>query len=134
MSAPKVLIQVILTGTQIVGRAFVEAYKQAAANSANRHAANAAKSSADAATRQTGMVLDEAYQILNVNKGATKEEILEHYDKLFKMNDSKKGGSFYLQSKIVRAKERLELEMAKKEPTPEAGPSSPPPPPPSSSS
>ncbi|KAJ1930367.1 mitochondrial import inner membrane translocase subunit TIM16 [Tieghemiomyces parasiticus] len=106
MSAPRVLIQVILTGTQIVGRAFVEAYKQAAAT-------NAAKSSADAVTRQTGLTLDEASQILNVKKNASAEEFMKHYETMFKANDPKSGGSFYLQSKVVRAKERLELELAK---------------------
>jgi import inner membrane translocase subunit TIM16 len=29
---------------------------------------------------------------------------------LFKVNDKETGGSFYLQSKVVRAKERIELE------------------------
>lgn len=28
------------------------------------------------------------------------------------MNDTAKGGSFYLQSKVVRAKERIEMERA----------------------
>ncbi|KAJ1930208.1 mitochondrial import inner membrane translocase subunit TIM16 [Tieghemiomyces parasiticus] len=122
MSAPRVLIQVILTGTQIVGRAFVEAYKQAAANSASRHAANAAKSSADAVTRQTGLTLDEASQILNVKKNASAEEFMKHYETMFKANDPKSGGSFYLQSKVVRAKERLELELAKPSETEGAAP------------
>jgi import inner membrane translocase subunit TIM16 len=31
---------------------------------------------------------------------------------LFNVNDPTKGGSFYLQSKVVRAKERFELEKA----------------------
>jgi import inner membrane translocase subunit TIM16 len=31
---------------------------------------------------------------------------------LFKVNDKAVGGSFYLQSKVVRAKERLEMEWA----------------------
>jgi len=31
---------------------------------------------------------------------------------LFKVNEKNDGGSFYLQSKVVRAKERLELEWA----------------------
>jgi import inner membrane translocase subunit TIM16 len=30
---------------------------------------------------------------------------------LFGQNDPKKGGSFYLQAKVFRAKERIELEM-----------------------
>ena len=31
---------------------------------------------------------------------------------MFKSNDSSAGGSFYIQSKVVRAKERFELERA----------------------
>lgn len=32
------------------------------------------------------------------------------YEKLFEINDKKKGGSFYLQSKVYRAKEALEAQ------------------------
>ena len=39
--------------------------------------------------------------------------LLQNYYHLFKVNDKKAGGSFYLQSKVVRAKERLELELDK---------------------
>lgn len=38
---------------------------------------------------------------------------MQNYYHLFKVNDKKAGGSFYLQSKIVRAKERLEFELDK---------------------
>lgn len=37
--------------------------------------------------------------------------LLQNYEHLFKVNSKKIGGSFYLQSKVVRAKERLELEL-----------------------
>jgi hypothetical protein len=33
------------------------------------------------------------------------------YEHLFKANDKEKGGSFYIQSKVVRAKERLDEEL-----------------------
>lgn len=36
---------------------------------------------------------------------------MERFKKLFDMNEPKKGGSFYLQSKILRARERIELEV-----------------------
>lgn len=36
---------------------------------------------------------------------------MERFKKLFDMNDPKKGGSFYLQSKILRARERIEMEV-----------------------
>lgn len=35
---------------------------------------------------------------------------MERFKKLFDLNDPKKGGSFYLQSKILRARERIEME------------------------
>uniref|UniRef100_A0A8D2M2X1 Uncharacterized protein n=1 Tax=Zonotrichia albicollis TaxID=44394 RepID=A0A8D2M2X1_ZONAL len=35
----------------------------------------------------------------------------QNYDHLFKVNDKSVGGSFYLQSKVVRAKERLDEEL-----------------------
>jgi hypothetical protein len=37
--------------------------------------------------------------------------LLQKYERLFELNDPGKGGSFYLQSKVVRAKEALELEL-----------------------
>jgi import inner membrane translocase subunit TIM16 len=114
MSA-RTLVQVIITGTRILGRAFVDAYKQAAENAAARKAgmaAGAAGGKLDPLTRQTGMSLDEAGQILNVDVNADMEEITKRYEHLFKVNDQKLGGSFYLQSKVVRAKERIELERA----------------------
>ncbi|XP_015744894.1 mitochondrial import inner membrane translocase subunit TIM16, partial [Python bivittatus] len=35
----------------------------------------------------------------------------QNYEHLFKVNDKSVGGSFYLQSKVVRAKERLDEEL-----------------------
>lgn len=42
---------------------------------------------------------------------------LQQYDRLFEVNDPKNGGSFYLQSKIYRARETLDeaIEQAVKE-------------------
>ncbi len=61
------------------------------------------------------MTLDEACKILNVKPPAggkaNVDEVLSRYQKLFDVNDPQKGGSFYLQSKIVRAKERFEREL-----------------------
>lgn len=36
----------------------------------------------------------------------------QNYDHLFQANDPAKGGSFYIQSKVVRAKERFDMEKA----------------------
>lgn len=45
---------------------------------------------------------------------------MERFKKLFDVNDPQKGGSFYLQSKILRARERIEAEMRDSAETTEA--------------
>ncbi len=61
------------------------------------------------------MTLEEACKILNVKPPqggkADMEEVMDRFKRLFDTNDPKKGGSFYLQSKILRARERLEAEI-----------------------
>jgi len=39
------------------------------------------------------------------------ESVLERFKRLFDQNDPNNGGSFYLQSKILRARERIEMEV-----------------------
>lgn len=39
------------------------------------------------------------------------ELVTERFKKLYDSNEPKKGGSFYLQSKILRARERIDLEV-----------------------
>ncbi|KAL1956469.1 hypothetical protein VTO42DRAFT_7267 [Malbranchea cinnamomea] len=114
--AHRIIAQIVLTGTRVFGRAFVEAYKQAAASS--RYAAHAQKHGTNSTTNtyaSSGLTLDEACKILNVKPPAGGEAnldiVTERFKKLFDLNDPKKGGSFYLQSKILRARERIELEV-----------------------
>lgn len=61
------------------------------------------------------MTLEEAQQILNISK-LEPEEIQKHYEHLFQVNDKSKGGSFYLQSKVFRAKERIDQELKASKP------------------
>lgn len=62
-----------------------------------------------------GLTLDEACKILNVSPPksgqADLKKVHDNFKRLFDVNDPKKGGSFYLQSKVLRARERLELEV-----------------------
>ena len=62
-----------------------------------------------------GLTLDEACRILNVSPPragqADLTKIHEQFKRLFDMNEPKRGGSFYLQSKVLRARERIELEV-----------------------
>ena len=56
------------------------------------------------------MSLEEAKQILNVNE-LDPDSVQKSYEHLFGVNDKTKGGSFYLQSKVYRAKERIDQEL-----------------------
>lgn len=58
-----------------------------------------------------GMTLEEAKQILNVEDLKNVENITKSYEHLFNVNERSKGGSFYIQSKVFRAKERLDHEI-----------------------
>ncbi|KAJ4728892.1 mitochondrial import inner membrane translocase subunit tim16-like [Melia azedarach] len=58
------------------------------------------------------MAEPEARQVLGVAENSSWEEILQKYDNLFERNA--KSGSFYLQSKVHRAKECLETVYQKK--------------------
>ncbi|CAG8517712.1 10349_t:CDS:2 [Paraglomus occultum] len=115
--AARLIAQIIVMGVQIVGRAFIEASKQAAANAARNGsstgAGSTARVSADALTRKTGMTIDEACQILNIKKEAMEDmaQVAKNYEHLFKVNDKSTGGSFYLQCKVQNAKDRIEAEL-----------------------
>jgi import inner membrane translocase subunit TIM16 len=113
--AHKFVITAFLTGSRILGRSFVAAYKQAQAASAYQKATGKSSGASGGASLTAGMTLDEACRILNVKPPAggqaNVEEVMERYKRLFDANDPQKGGSFYLQSKIVRAKERFEREL-----------------------
>ncbi|EIE76200.1 hypothetical protein RO3G_00904 [Rhizopus delemar RA 99-880] len=118
-ASARIIAQIVVSLGSVVTRAFVAAYKQAAANAAKNGGNPVSNAKAgtkeavlDALTRKTGMSMEEACQILNVNKEADLSKITKNYDHLFNANDPSKGGSFYIQSKVVRAKERFDLEKA----------------------
>ncbi|PHH77738.1 hypothetical protein CDD80_252 [Ophiocordyceps camponoti-rufipedis] len=115
-AAHRFIITAFVTGSRILGRSFMAAYKQAqAASQYQRAQAKVGGSSGSASSLSSSMSLDEACRILNVKPPASGqanvEQVLERYKHLFDANDPQKGGSFYLQSKIVRAKERFEREL-----------------------
>lgn len=90
--------------------------------------ADAAAGGGDTMTlRRSSMAESEALQVLNLEMGYSREEVLEvrsarlprppparhshalqRFEKYFQANDPASGGSFYLQSKVFRAKECLE--------------------------
>ncbi|KAK9462924.1 mitochondrial import inner membrane translocase subunit tim16-B-like protein [Lipomyces oligophaga] len=95
-------LRVILVGGQIFGRALTQAVKQATANGAQ-----------GGTTRRGEITLEEACKILHIQSNSSASEVTKRFEHLFKVNSKDKGGSFYLQSKIFRAKERLDQELAK---------------------
>ncbi|RDB16807.1 Mitochondrial import inner membrane translocase subunit TIM16 [Hypsizygus marmoreus] len=136
MSSPKAIVQILITGSKILGKAFFEAGRQAVKNAKQSpqgalgsdvagvgHAKSG--SMTDQMTRLHRMTLDEANLILNVKREDSLEKALKNYEHLFKANafappppDKPIRGrhvhpihSHYLQSKVVRARERIEAEF-----------------------
>lgn len=113
--AHRIITQAVIVGARVFGRAFAEAYRQASASS--KYAQSSIGQSGNPTSKNfisSGLTLDEACNILNVKPPqggkANVEEVMERFKTLFDRNDPNKGGSFYLQSKILRARERIELE------------------------
>ncbi|KAG5537305.1 hypothetical protein RHGRI_024676 [Rhododendron griersonianum] len=104
--ASRLLANLIVMGGGIMARAVVQAYRQALMNASKNGVAQEAAQNIIRATKI--MAEPEARQILGVTERSSWEEILQKYDHLFEKNA--KNGSFYLQSKVHRAKECLEME------------------------
>ncbi|XP_058150925.1 mitochondrial import inner membrane translocase subunit TIM16 [Dasypus novemcinctus] len=108
---PKYLAHIIVMGMQVVGRTFTQALRQEfAANQAAADSQGHAGHQPAATSNLPSLSLQEAQQILNISKLRI-EEIHENYHHLFKMNDKSAGGSFYLQLKVVQAKEHLDEQL-----------------------
>jgi len=113
--AHRIITQVVITGARVLGRAFTEAYKQASASSNYQRAQSRINPGAANTFSAHGLTLEEACRILNVKPpqaGKTDmEQVMERFKRLFDVNEPQKGGSFYLQSKVLRARERIEQEV-----------------------
>ncbi|EJD52762.1 hypothetical protein AURDEDRAFT_55814, partial [Auricularia subglabra TFB-10046 SS5] len=170
--SPRAIVQLMITGSRILAKAFLEAGRQAVKNAKHRPqggvgdaaGVTTARSGSvtDRLTREHLMTMDEAHLILNVKRGEPMEKIIRHYEHLFRANappvvetakpaqgapapqNSKfftgRGAgqryhSAYIQSKVVRARERIEAEAKlaseTEAPAPAEEASPPPPPPPS---
>ncbi|KZT10748.1 uncharacterized protein LAESUDRAFT_672215 [Laetiporus sulphureus 93-53] len=161
MSSPKALVQLVVIGAQSFVKAFVAAGRQAHRNIQHRPEGGISGDAAgvgnattgsitDKITREHRMTAEEARMILNVKKDDPLERILQHYQHLFKANSPPPpppkpvpgqrvppppAYSHYLQSKVVRARERIEAELkVGEQPSASTTDAPPPPPPPSSSS
>ncbi|VDM16095.1 unnamed protein product [Hydatigera taeniaeformis] len=108
----------LLSISRILGRAFAKALQEEYAASKNaariRADTNKSSSESDFVSSLSGISLEEAKQILNVSDIHNADEVSRKYDYLFNINDKKNGGSLYLQSKVFRAKERIDEELQAK--------------------
>jgi import inner membrane translocase subunit TIM16 len=107
------LVRVAAVVVPVLLKSFAEAYKQAAAR---------APPIAGGAIGKTGvrtitpMTKSEANMILGFEKSekdVSAEEVKEAFERMYKLNEPENGGSFYIQSKIFRAREYIENEMMK---------------------
>ncbi|XP_016574281.2 mitochondrial import inner membrane translocase subunit PAM16 like 2 isoform X2 [Capsicum annuum] len=110
--AARILANLIVMGSTILARAVVQAYRQALTNASKNGVAQEAVQNIKRASKT--MTEAEARQILGVTENSSWEEIVQKYDNLFERNAQ--NGSFYLQSKVHRAKECLEAVHKPKEP------------------
>eukprot|EP00884_Botryococcus_braunii_P020419 jgi/Botrbrau1/7060/Bobra.0165s0083.1 len=101
--AARVIANLLVAGAGILIRAASQAYRQAIIN--GQRAGMTAENVSKAASRTRQMTLDEAYKILGLERGAPLLEVEQKYNHLFTQNE--KLGSFYLQSKVHEAKERI---------------------------
>ncbi|CAI5735212.1 unnamed protein product [Peronospora destructor] len=120
MSGPfgRIIAQVVVMGAGIVSKAFVQAYQQAVHNA---RSGNAGAMAAKKVVRKNQMSKQQALEILNFPTSGVNpspEKIQKQFLRYFESNDPAKGGSFYLQSKIYRAKEALELKDSDEEAPP----------------
>lgn len=102
----RIIAQVVILGVSVLTRALPAAYAAAVQN-AKKNGVD----KASAAISKSTIPLDEALMIMNLkDSGAnvTAEAVQKQYDRYFAANAVEKGGSFYLQSKVYRAKEMLD--------------------------
>ena len=105
----RLLANFIIAGGSMLVKAASQAYQKALVNAQRSGVAQeAAKGTAASVFGKKTMALDEARMILGIDAGATLEEAMARYQKMFEANEK---ASFYLQSKIHRAKERMEQEF-----------------------
>ncbi|CAN4098309.1 unnamed protein product [Withania somnifera] len=92
--AARILANLLVIGSGIMVRAFAQAYRQALTNASKNGVAQEAVQNIRRASKN--MTETEARQVLGIAENSSWEDVLQS------------NGSFYLQSKVHRAKECLE--------------------------
>ncbi|EEZ97943.1 mitochondrial import inner membrane translocase subunit TIM16-like [Tribolium castaneum] len=103
------IVRVIYQGARIAYRALVKSIVEEIELSQQAAKIRYQHSQEQEFTRKD-MTLAEAMQILNVEK-VDSGEVEKRFKFLFEVNEKNNGGSFYLQSKVFRAKQRIDGEI-----------------------
>jgi len=100
---------------RIIRNVFADAWKDAKASQKYASAAAQGRIQDNTLMAHHKLTLGEACQILNVKPPqggrADTSMVMDRFKRLFDANEPEKGGSFYLQSKVLRARERIEAEI-----------------------
>ncbi|CAL56116.1 Mitochondrial import inner membrane translocase subunit Tim16 [Ostreococcus tauri] len=105
--ASKIVANLLVAGVGAFARAAARAYRQALVNAQRTGVAREAGEgvTARAVFGRRAMDAVEAREILGVDASASYARVRERFDALFERNA--RSGTFYLQSKVFRARERL---------------------------
>ena len=107
--ASRILANLLVAGGSALLRAASQAYRQALVNAQRTGVASeAAESGAAAVFGKRRMTAEEARSVLGVDAGASYEDVRARFERMFESNE--RHGTFYLQSKVFRARESLETE------------------------
>eukprot|EP00184_Porphyridium_aerugineum_P006432 CAMPEP_0184694484 /NCGR_PEP_ID=MMETSP0313-20130426/2425_1 /TAXON_ID=2792 /ORGANISM="Porphyridium aerugineum, Strain SAG 1380-2" /LENGTH=142 /DNA_ID=CAMNT_0027152779 /DNA_START=164 /DNA_END=592 /DNA_ORIENTATION=- len=120
--AARILAQILVVGGGYFVRAFMQAYREAL-QAAPAGAAGARQASR---TLKHKLALEDAADILSISKDAGLKQIDERFMKMYHANEPSKGGSQYLQWKILSARNVLvenALEKEAKQASASSGPS-----------
>eukprot|EP00475_Leptophrys_vorax_P027637 TRINITY_DN3942_c0_g1_i2.p1 TRINITY_DN3942_c0_g1~~TRINITY_DN3942_c0_g1_i2.p1 ORF type:complete len:151 (-),score=39.76 TRINITY_DN3942_c0_g1_i2:6-458(-) len=105
----RIAAQLAVATINVAAKAFARAYAEVAANP--QAAKKAAENVAASGVLGRRMAAQEARLVLNLEEAYSREDVEKRFERLFVQNDVEKGGSFYLQSKIYRARESLLEEL-----------------------
>ena len=105
--ASKIVANLLVAAVGALARAASRAYRQALVNAQSTGVAREAgeRVTSRAVFGPRAMDVSEAREILGVDASASYARVRERFDALFERNA--RSGTFYLQSKVYRARERL---------------------------
>jgi import inner membrane translocase subunit TIM16 len=101
----RAVAQTVIFMVSVVSKTFAAALTKA--QNGGQAASAGMGSAAGRVVSGNRMALDQARQVLNVEKAYTRAQVQENFEKIFEANDPDKGGSFYIQGKVISAKETL---------------------------